>query len=52
MNQRSRLSLIFLQIFIASLLFALMGRLFYLQVAAAPKYKDAALSIQIGRAHV
>ncbi|CAN2212304.1 FtsI Cell division protein FtsI/penicillin-binding protein 2 [Candidatus Nanopelagicaceae bacterium] len=46
MNQRSRLSLIFLQIFIASLLFALMGRLFYLQVAAAPIYKDAALSIQ------
>jgi penicillin-binding protein 2 len=46
MNQRSRLSLIFLQIFIASLLFALMGRLFYLQVAAAPKYKSAALSIQ------
>jgi penicillin-binding protein 2 len=46
MNQRSRLSLIFLQIFIASLLFALLGRLFYLQVAAAPKYKDAALSIQ------
>lgn len=46
MNQRSRLSLIFLQIFIASLLFALLGRLFYLQVAAAPTYKDAALSIQ------
>ncbi len=46
MNQRSRLSLIFLQIFIASLLFALMGRLFYLQVAAGPKYRDAALSIQ------
>ncbi len=46
MNQRSRLSLIFLQIFIASLLLALLGRLFYLQVAAAPKYKDAALSIQ------
>ena len=46
MNQRARLSLIFLQIFIASLLFALLGRLFYLQVAAAPKYKDAALSIQ------
>ncbi len=46
MNQRSRLSLIFLQIFIASLLVALMGRLFYLQVAAGPKYKDAALSIQ------
>lgn len=46
MNQRSRLSLIFMQIFIASLLFALFGRLFYLQVAAAPKYKSAALSIQ------
>ena len=46
MNQRSRLSLIFLQIFIASLLFAVMGRLFYLQVAAGPKYKNAALSIQ------
>lgn len=46
MNQRSRLALIFLQIFIASLLFALFGRLFYLQVAAAPKYKSAALSIQ------
>lgn len=46
MNQRSRLSLAFLQIFIASLLFALFGRLFYLQVAAAPVYKDAALSIQ------
>ena len=46
MNQRSRLSLIFLQIFIASLLFALFGRLFYLQVAAAPTYKSAALSIQ------
>ena len=46
MNQRSRLSLIFLQIFIASLLFALLGRLFYLQVAAGPTYKSAALSIQ------
>lgn len=46
MNQRSRLSLIFLQIFIASLLFALFGRLFYLQVAAGPTYKNAALSIQ------
>ncbi|MEY2709248.1 MAG: hypothetical protein RL031_121, partial [Actinomycetota bacterium] len=34
------------QIFIFSLLFGLMGRLFYLQVAAGPKYRDAALSIQ------
>ena len=46
MNQRARLSLIFLQIFIASLLLALLGRLFYLQVAAAPIYREAALSIQ------
>jgi len=36
----------FIQIFIASLLVALLGRLFYLQVAAGPTYKDAALSIQ------
>lgn len=46
MNQRSRLSLVVTQIFIASLMFALFGRLFYLQVAAGPKYRDAALSIQ------
>ncbi len=46
MNQRSRLSLLVTQIFIASLMFALFGRLFYLQVAAGPKYRDAALSIQ------
>jgi penicillin-binding protein 2 len=46
MNLRSRLSLLVIQIFIISLMVALMGRLFYLQVAAAPRYKDAALSIQ------
>ena len=46
MNQRSRLNLLVIQIFIASLMFALFGRLFYLQVAAGPKYRDAALSIQ------
>ena len=46
MNLRSRLSLIVIQIFIISLMVALLGRLFYLQVAAAPRYKDAALSIQ------
>ena len=46
MNQRARLSLLVVQIFIFSLLFGLMGRLFYLQVAAGPKYRDAALSIQ------
>ena len=36
----------FMQIFVASLLVALLGRLFYLQVAAGPTYRDAALSIQ------
>ncbi len=46
MNQRSRLNLLVIQIFIASLMLALFGRLFYLQVAAGPKYRDAALSIQ------
>jgi penicillin-binding protein 2 len=46
MNQRARLSLIVTQIFIASLMIALLGRLFYLQVAIGPTYKDAALSIQ------
>jgi penicillin-binding protein 2 len=46
MNQRVRLSLLVVQIFVLTLMLALLGRLFYLQVAAAPKYKDAALSIQ------
>ncbi len=46
MNQRSRLNLLVVQILIISLLVALFGRLFYLQIAAGPKYRDAALSIQ------
>lgn len=46
MSERSRLSIIVIQIFLFSLLIALAGRLFYLQVAAAPKYKTAALEIQ------
>jgi len=46
MNQRARLSLLVVQILIFSLLIGLLGRLFYLQVAAGPKYRDAALSIQ------
>ena len=46
MNQRSRLSLLVVQILIVSLLVALLGRLFYLQIAAGPKYREAALSIQ------
>ena len=46
MNNKSRLSLLVVQILILSLMAALFGRLFYLQVAAGPKYRDAALSIQ------
>ena len=46
MNNKSRLSLLVVQILIVSLMTALFGRLFYLQVAAGPKYREAALSIQ------
>ena len=46
MNNRSRLALMVVQILIVSLMMALFGRLFYLQVAAGPTSKDAALSIQ------
>lgn len=46
MNERSRLSLLVTQALIVSLVLALMGRLFYLQIGAGPKYRDAALSIQ------
>lgn len=46
MNQRSRLNLLVTQTLIISLMIALLGRLFYLQIGAGPKYRDAALSIQ------
>lgn len=46
MNQRTRLSIFVVQALIISLMMALMGRLFYLQVAATGKYKEAALNIQ------
>ena len=46
MNNKSRLSLLVVQILVVSLMVALLGRLFYLQVAAGPKYREAALSIQ------
>ena len=46
MNQRSRLSLIVTQTLVLSLMLALFGRLFYLQVASGLKYQNAALSIQ------
>ena len=46
MIDRSRLSLAFIQIFIASLMAALFGRLFFLQIADGPRYREAALNIQ------
>ncbi len=46
MSVRSRLNLVIVQALIISLMLALTGRLFYLQVAAGLKYQDAALSIQ------
>lgn len=46
MNNKSRLSLLVVQILVISLMTALFGRLFYLQVATGPKYREAALSIQ------
>ena len=46
MGERSRYATIFVQILLFSLMAALFGRLFYLQVAATDKYQDAALEIQ------
>ena len=46
MNQRTRLSIFVVQALIISLIAALLGRLFYLQVAAGDRYKAAALDIQ------
>lgn len=46
MKNRAALSLLVVQVFIGSLLIALFGRLFYLQVADGPRYQQAALDIQ------
>jgi penicillin-binding protein 2 len=46
MNDRSRLNMIVVQVLIASVLVALMGRLFYMQVVDGERYRDAALSVQ------
>lgn len=46
MRDRSTLSLLVVQIFVASLMMALFGRLFYLQIADGPRYQAAALDIQ------
>ena len=44
MSLRSRLNLVIVQALIISLMLALGGRLFYLQVAEGLTYQDAALS--------
>ena len=45
-SQRSRLNLVIVQTLIVSLMLALIGRLFYLQIANTSVYQNAALSIQ------
>lgn len=46
MRSRSQLNLLVVQVFVASLMMALVGRLFYLQIADGPRYQAAALDIQ------
>ena len=46
MSLRSKINLIIFQTLVFSLIFALFGRLFYLQIIESGKYKDAAISIQ------
>ena len=46
MSLRARINLIIFQTLVFSLMFALFGRLFYLQILESDKYKDAAISIQ------
>lgn len=46
MSQRAKINLIIFQSLVFSLLFALFGRLFYLQVLESGQYQEAAISIQ------
>lgn len=46
MSERSWRRLVVVQVLIASMLIALMGRLYYMQIAAGPKYQAAALDNQ------
>ena len=46
MAQRSRQNLLVVQVLVISLMVAMLGRLFYLQVTAGLHYQNAALSIQ------
>ena len=47
MSDRSRLRLIVLRVLVISLLLTLLGRLWYLQVLAGPKYQQAAADNQV-----
>jgi penicillin-binding protein 2 len=46
MRDRTSIAIVVAQIFVVSLMLALFGRLFYLQVADGPRYQAAALDIQ------
>ena len=46
MRDRSTIAIVVAQVFVASLMLALFGRLFYLQIADGPRYQEAALDIQ------
>ena len=46
MNDRSRLTMVVVQVLMASVLIALLGRLYYMQVIDGERYREAALSVQ------
>ncbi len=46
MTDRSRLNMIVVQALIASIMLALLGRLFYIQVLDGERYREAALNVQ------
>ncbi len=46
MTDRSRLNMIVVQALIASIMIALLGRLFYIQVLDGERYREAALNVQ------
>ncbi len=46
MRDRTSIAIVVAQIFVISLMMALFGRLFYLQIADGPRYQEAALDIQ------
>lgn len=46
MRDRTSIAILVAQVFVISLMIALFGRLFYLQIADGPRYQAAALNIQ------